>query len=843
MNQNNDPYKNVEFCRGIDANIVKDTTKILPWNAVKDIISKQIPENNLYEVTKPNKPIKIFIDIDGEASQNITQSKFNVIVNCIMNQLSQLNCAVMNSSKYEHTYIDNDGKEKVSNKYSFRLTFHKYISCISKMVAIIENEYYPMLKNELKDIIDIDFGNKTVGCLNIDKAVYRTKGVGKMRAPNAYKGKTICFKNNHFNSFEYDRPNHIVKGNIQDNLIHYIDPNDEFIDIKDEPVENKIIEKQEKKTKTDDDIDTKTTIDGDVEKFLDLIDVKYLSNYKDWTKIIWAGKVCNVNEDFLRQISQKCENYTDNAFDNVYNGYSEPTSTIGTIKYYARLSNEKEYLKINADSFKVADQTDLDVAKLYLKLYGDNYIYKDGVLYTYYANKWRVDEKPYRFLKTSIQTHMIEFLNKAKKNLLKFKVITEEDMVKFKTITQQLDQYFKKISKSTEINNICETFINHLSSKQADLENVFDVQPYIFCFNNRCYDLLTGKVIELSKEDYITQNTHYDFVEPTKEQMETIDKLYKQIFPNPEIRKCWLSIQFMGMTGIRLEKFILANGCGRNGKGLINELFQEVLGTDYFYKLPVDVLQSKMDLSKGANPQVANMDNVRFILSSEPEENDKLRINMIKELTGCKDINARKLFQNACKVRMVQVMVLECNEKPKLSGKMNHAVMERIIDVPFVSKFVSNLDDVNEEANIYPINSYYKSHEFQQDHKCALFKYILDNAPKELFIPTIIQKRSIEYVMDSDELYEWFGEEYELTNNKDDILKMKDVYSLFKESDFFCSKTKEEKRKLNYKGFISSIAKSVAFQGKYYNDSKKINGFTYNERIIKYKVKDKTEDE
>ena len=72
---------------------------------------------------------------------------------------------------------------------------------------------------------------------------------------------------------------------------------------------------------------------------------------------------------------------------------------------------------------------------------------------------------------------------------------------------------------------------------------------------------------------------------------------------------------------------------------------------------------------------------------------------------------------------------------------------------------------------------------------------------------------------------------------------MKDVYKLFKDSEFFCSKTKEEKRKLNYKGFISSIDKSVAFQGKYYNDTKCINGFTYGERIIKFTVKDMTEDE
>ena len=52
--------------------------------------------------------------------------------------------------------MDNDGKEKTKNKYSFRLTFHKYISCISKMVAIVENEYFPMLKEELNGIIDVD---------------------------------------------------------------------------------------------------------------------------------------------------------------------------------------------------------------------------------------------------------------------------------------------------------------------------------------------------------------------------------------------------------------------------------------------------------------------------------------------------------------------------------------------------------------------------------------------------------------------------------------------------------------------------------------------------------------
>ena len=50
--------------------------------------------------------------------------------------------------------------------------------------------------------------------------------------------------------------------------------------------------------------------------------------------------------------------------------------------------------------------------------------------------------------------------------------------------------------------------------------------------------------------------------------------------------------------------------------------------------------------------------------------------------------------------------------------------------------------------------------------------------------------------------------------------------------------TKEEKRKLNKKGFIEAIASSVAFKGKYFNDMKKIKGDVFTERIIKYKLKE-----
>jgi len=119
-----------------------------------------------------------------------------------------------------------------------------------------------------------------------------------------------------------------------------------------------------------------------------------------------------------------------------------------------------------------------------------------------------------------------------------------------------------------------------------------------------------------------------------------------------------------------------------------------------------------------------------------------------------------------------------------------------------------------------------------------LFNYIINNSPKELYIPDIIKDRSKRYVMNNDELYDWFTELHESTNDDKDILKMKEVYTRFQDSELYCSKTKEQKRVLNYKGFIEYISTSIAFKGKYKNDMKKINGVVYTERIMKYKLKE-----
>ena len=566
---------------------------------------------------------------------------------------------------------------------------------------------------------------------------------------------------------------------------------------------------------------------------IDIIKIEYLDDRSSWCKILWAAKNCKVSEEFMRTISKKSLKFSDDGFDTVWKD-TYPNITLGTIKYYARLSDSAMYLKLlstHAFNFQKFALTDNDFAELFMQLEGDNYVLKCDELYVYEKIKWRVDNK-YHILKSNIQKALKMFFNEV---LVTIPVIANNDLEVIKKLTTSMAKVQHKISSNADINNIASMLIHHLVNNQLDKTIEFDMNPYLFCFQNKAYDLKTQKEVTITKEDYVLQNTHYDYVEPTDKQLSILDAIIVQIFPDPEVRKCYLSVLYAGMVGIQTEKLVIANGGGRNGKGLINEAFSLMLGEDYFYKLPADTLTTKTDLAKGASPQVANMDNKRFILSSEPEEGSSLQMGFIKDITGGTEINARQLYSAKTSVRMKQMQVLECNTRPNIKGQIGEAVGDRILDIPFISYFTSNETEWDAPNHIYPINLYFKTTEFKQEFRSVLFKYLLMNSSPTLYVPSCIVQRTNDFLLSKDIIYEWMSENYEFTNDSNDILKMKDVYHEFTESEFFREMDKKAKREHNKKGFIQIIASSVAFKSKYYNDTKKINGFTYGERIVKFK--------
>jgi phage/plasmid-associated DNA primase len=386
--------------------------------------------------------------------------------------------------------------------------------------------------------------------------------------------------------------------------------------------------------------------------------------------------------------------------------------------------------------------------------------------------------------------------------------------------------------------------MDKMYSEHCDTEDLFDNKPYIFAFKNQAFDLQTGKPYVVKKEDYITQNTGYDYNKPSVQQLETVKEVFESIFPDPEVGKCYLSVLSLCLSGEHPEKLFVANGGGRNGKGLLNELMFILLG-QYAYKLSIEVLTK--DVKKtGANPELANMNKKRMVVSSEPEDGTKIQMGITKEITGCNEISARGLYSANTLTKLVCTLIIECNKKLLLSGRMDTSVLERIVDIPFESTFVSNPEDVDESRGIYQGNTLYKTDAWQKEHACAMFHYILEHAEKTLYVPERIKNLSKQYVLGSDEMYSWVMETYEPTDDKV-FVKLKDIFDLYKASDLYSNLTKLERRNLNKTAFSELISHHIVLKKQFRNNKVKIAGKTVDcERIhgLKLKVPEyDTEDE
>jgi hypothetical protein len=135
--------------------------------------------------------------------------------------------------------------------------------------------------------------------------------------------------------------------------------------------------------------------------------------------------------------------------------------------------------------------------------------------------------------------------------------------------------------------------------------------------------------------------------------------------------------------------------------------------------------------------------------------------------------------------------------------------------------------------NIYESDIYFKSEEFKNDNRQALiemlfvyFEKFRKNGYKFVDIPAECKAASNAYMKKSDNIYNWFSENYE--EDKNSVVMIKDTYNAFKESELYINMTKQEKRANNLHNYTEEIKENM-FIGKHFKD----RDTTHNK--IKYK--------
>lgn len=490
--------------------------------------------------------------------------------------------------------------------------------------------------------------------------------------------------------------------------------------------------------------------------------------------------------------------------------------------YDPRIINDALIFDLHKQEFTTGMLSD------YFRVLFDCFAYYESKIYFYNGVYWQEDcerMKIYNFIDEKMHGYVLNYYCKTREFIVKTlsTLIPEDEKEKLKKELELLEKLHKNIPLLRQ-NKYRKNLTEDICNKLYDETIVFDKNPNLFAFTNCIFDLALGEVVKPDKYHYISNTCGYEF-DPKfdKAHIDEFDKILDTIFPNPENKNYYLYALSTGLTGHQVENLFIATGEGGNGKGVINNIMLRTCG-NYGFKLSSLVLLS--EIKSGANPEIASLNFKRFALTTEPTDKKKINSSTLKELTGDKVINARFAYSNKCVVHLYLTLFMECNSLPKLD-EVNDAIERRIRAIPFVSSFKSqdDYDKLVDKTNVYVGNPLYKTEEFENRHKLSLF-YLLVPKCKEFIRsglrlpspPSQCKALTVDYLTKSDNIYEWVQERYERGFDTD-FVYVKDMYELFKSSEYFENLNKSDKRDMTLKSFIEKVRCNI-FLKQHFRDRK-----------------------
>ena len=217
-----------------------------------------------------------------------------------------------------------------------------------------------------------------------------------------------------------------------------------------------------------------------------------------------------------------------------------------------------------------------DLATLFYKLHGNNYRYSREKLYCFNGVFWEYNPTK-NLLKKHISVKLTTFFQELNAYLSKQMIGLNAESVDYKALKEKSTKTLgaiESIKKNTMLKNIVDLVLMNIEK-----EVEFDVQPYLFAFNNRIFDFKINKFIKPEPEQMISITTGYDYVENYDvEKIKKVRDLLEQIYPVEELRTYALTTLASGLIGVQVQNFIVNTGCGGNGKSVISGLMSSTVG-------------------------------------------------------------------------------------------------------------------------------------------------------------------------------------------------------------------------------------------------------------------------
>ena len=208
-----------------------------------------------------------------------------------------------------------------------------------------------------------------------------------------------------------------------------------------------------------------------------------------------------------------------------------------------------------------------------------------------------------------------------------------------------------------------------------------DAHRHLLNFTNGTLDVTTGKLRRHDRRDLLTICLPYAF--DTEAKAPRFRQFLEEIQPRRDMQDYLQRVAGYAATGmISEQEFWLFHGNGANGKNVFVDTVVHALG-NYAMVASEGLFVSG---SKYEHPsELADLQGKRLVVASETEEDARLKVGLVKKLTGDAKVKARRLYQQGFEFELTNKSWMISNHRPKVEDGSN-AIWRRMRLVPFSVK-------------------------------------------------------------------------------------------------------------------------------------------------------------
>jgi putative DNA primase/helicase len=431
-----------------------------------------------------------------------------------------------------------------------------------------------------------------------------------------------------------------------------------------------------------------------IQALLEIINEQYIDNYESWFRVAVAIYNCGCEFELFDNWSKRSKKYS--GTKKLWKSVSRGNLTnigIGTLCYYAKQSNPYLFNLIK-DKLPTRNQVELidrfmdqsAIPSITNSLVGEIFYEKFKDKYTYSNKTWyRLNEGGiYEVLANDSDTILSKEIKKYFQSFILRVIENTDDELKKKKLWKAHTTIEGVNFQKQSVEASKQHFINERLSEELDNN------AYLIGFTNGVYDLKNKIFRKGTIDDKVSFTTKYAWSD--KKDDKFFNDLINSWFETESMADYFKKhISSFLEASNKEEKIYFWNGSGRNGKGTIDTLLRETLGS-YYTELDNGYFTIAKKQNSIAEPELVKLEHKHLVMTFEPAEATKYINNKTKKISGNDPINARDLYSKSNEIKTIQTnfkCVIQTNHLP-IFDEVDMGLLNRIEVINFPYSFLES---------------------------------------------------------------------------------------------------------------------------------------------------------